>query len=430
MSQKPNRHKKGAKSRHSKVTCRDSKLSSSSASDSESLSTMADAAILDSLNLLHKKIDKMQTKSDELEKLVLGDKKEQKTGLIDQVNTFISSNEEILTQYQTLHQEHQSLKNSFNHLVGIVERQAVQIESLSQKVDKQTARSMRKNIVISGLVESEDDTEDAKSIVQKFFKDEMQIEPEINTAHRIGDKLPGKKTPRPMVTRLVSMEEKRKIFQNVKNLKGRKNSRGKAFFISDQLPESLAEERKKNSERIKQNKAKSTEEQLDLKVRGGKLYVNNQLVRPPVSRPSIDECLNVESDEMKKMEKLKLVAGDIKKEDRSVFYSYAVKVSSMQDIRRAYKKTIIQDPRATHVMLAYRFEQNGKSYSDYYDDGEYGGGFHMMKLITDCALNGLAVMTVRHYGGQHLGYKRFKLINDAAQSALYKLYGPQLQPAM
>ena len=367
-------HKKGNKDKHKKVTCRNSQSSSSSTSETESLSTMADAAILDSLNLLHKKIDKMQTNSDELEKLVLGDKKENREGLIDKVDTFISSNEEILSQYQKLHQEHEKLQNTFQHLVGIVERQAVQIESLAQKVDQQTARSMKKNIVISGLVEKEDNNEDAKSVVEKFFKDEMEIEPKINNAHRLGERRPGLKSPRPMVTRLVSMEEKRKIFQNVKNLKGKKNSKGKAFFITDQLPESLAEERKKNSERIMQNKAKPTEQQLDLKVRGNKLYMNNQLVRPAVSRPSIDECLNVESDEMKKMEKLKLVAGDIKKEDRSVFYSYAVKVSSMQDVRRAYKKTIIQDPRATHVMLAYRFDQNGKTYSDYYDDGEYGGG--------------------------------------------------------
>ena len=410
------------KKKKPKVTCRDSKLTSSSSSDSEtvSLSDMADVAIMESLNLLHAKIDKMQEESKTLESIVLGDKTKNITGLVDKVDVFISSNEEIITQYKNLHSEHATLKANFNHLVGVVERQSVQIESLMKKVDNQTARSMRKNVIISGL--EEDEHEDPKATVAKFFEEKMNITPKISVAHRLGENFAGRKFPRPMVTRCASTDEKKMIFQNVGSLKGKKNNKGGVFFISDQLPESMAEERQKISERIKQNKAKPTEEQLNMKVKGNKLYINNQLQHPPVRRPTIDECINVEPEELAKMEKLKLVSGELQKEGGSVFYASALKVSSMQDVRRAYKKTIMQDPRATHVILAYRFAQNGKTYSDYYDDGEHGGGHKVMELITAGNLNGIAVMTVRHYGGQHLGYRRFKHIQEAAKSALYKLH--------
>ena len=415
--------KSASKGKKPKVTCRDSTLSStSSSSDSETvdLSVMAETAILQSLNLLHAKIDKMQEESKNLESIVLGDKTNNITGLVDKVDVFISSNEEIISQYKSLHDKHERMQSNFDYLVGVVERQSVQIESLMQKVDSQTARSMRKNVIISGL--DEDETEDPKATVAKFFQDKMSITPNISVAHRLGENYPGRKFPRPMVTRCTSVDDKRVIFENVGSLKGQKNSKGGVFFISDQLPESMAEERKKISERIKQNKAKPSEEQLNMKVKGNKLYVNNVLQRPPVCRPEIDECINIDKEELAKMDKLKLVTGDLRKEGGSIFYSCAVKVSSMQDVRRAYKKAIMQDPRATHVILAYRFDHNGKTYSDYYDDGEHGGGFMVMKLITESQLNGMAVMTVRHYGGQHLGYKRFKHIQEAAKSALYNLH--------
>lgn len=404
------------------MTCRQSKLTSSSESDCDLPDfTMAEQTIITSLTSLHQKLDAMNEEFSKTKNVVYGDAENNIPGLVHQVGGLATNSDKLLAAHNELKEEHIKLKDDFKILMGVVERQNQQIENLTQKLDKQVARSMRKNIIISGV--EENDEEDAMQVAKKFFKDEMSIEPEIAMAHRLGEKVPSAKSPRALVTRLASISEKQRVYQNVSSLKGKKNSKGNVFFVSDQLPESIAEQRRKNSERLKQNKAKPSDQQVQMRIRGGQLYVNNELQRPSVIRPSLDDCINIDPEERKKMDKVKLVRGDQFEQDGgSTFYAYAAKVSTIQEVRRAYRKLSTAHPNATHIMVAYRYAHNSKTYSDYHDDGEHGGGRIMMKTMTDANISGAVVFTVRHYGGRHIGYKRFQFIQNCTRSALYKLY--------
>ena len=92
----------------------------------------------------------------------------------------------------------------------------------------------------------------------------------------------------------------------------------------------------------------------------------------------------------------------------------------MQDVRRAYKQVRRQDPVATHIMAAFKMGGNGQS--DFCDDGEHGGGFSIRKTIDEENKSGIAVFVVRHYGGVHLGTRRFEHIVNSAKSAINNLY--------
>ena len=46
----------------------------------------------------------------------------------------------------------------------------------------------------------------------------------------------------------------------------------------------------------------------------------------------------------------------------------------------------------------------------YRDDGEYGAGYRLLKVLQDAHLNNIAVFLIRHYGGQHLGPDRHRIM--------------------
>ena len=65
---------------------------------------------------------------------------------------------------------------------------------------------------------------------------------------------------------------------------------------------------------------------------------------------------------------------------------------------------------ATHVTAAYNLT-NSKGYQD---DGEYGAGYHLLRMLDDTFQQNIAVFVVRVYGGTNLGPQRFECILDIA----------------
>ena len=299
-------------------------------------------------------------------------------------------------------------------------KQTAEIGVLKNKVEDLTARSMKQNVVISGL--KEDSEKELEESVSQFFRDKLSVQPNIDVAHRLGDKRDGAVNPRPVVVKCSSMRDKHAIMVNTKKLKDVKNDLGKPYFVSDQLPEGISERKRRYFTLMKENAQKPQLEQATMRIRGNQLFVNNELYRPSISPPKVPELFDVSKEEAAKMEKLKLVTGDIQSERGSTFYGVAVRVQSIHDVRRAYKKVALMDPGATHIMAAYVMKTNsGKIISDHADDDEHGGGIRVLNAVNNSNLQGLACFVVRHYGGVHIGFRRFVHISAAAESAIQKL---------
>ena len=159
-----------------------------------------------------------------------------------------------------------------------------------------------------------------------------------------------------------------------------------------------------------------------MRVSFNKLFINGELVKPAVVRPSPSEIISPDSDELGKMDKLQFAAGEGQHEKGNSFTGFAFKVNSLADTRRAYKK-VLRLPRnasASHVMVGYRL---GPNVEGSYDDYEFGGGDKILKSLKYEDSQNVAVFVVRHHSpiNYHLGARRFQLINEAARSAWERL---------
>ena len=84
----------------------------------------------------------------------------------------------------------------------------------------------------------------------------------------------------------------------------------------------------------------------------------------------------------------------------------------------AYVKMRQTYPSATHIMAAYKFEQNGTVFYGYQDDKEFGGSHKIAECIDNSSKMGVAVFVMRKYGGVHIGKSRFDHITHCANEAL------------
>ena len=131
---------------------------------------------------------------------------------------------------------------------------------------------MEYNLIISGLIKVKGENCIAK--VQNFFKDKLSLSPEnganigIVSAFHIGHD-----NNRLMVVKLQRLEDKRLILRHKANLYNQRNTQGCKFFVDEQLPESLMEEKKKNQQIIAANKKKPLAQQSKMEIVKGHLII-------------------------------------------------------------------------------------------------------------------------------------------------------------
>lgn len=112
--------------------------------------------------------------------------------------------------------------------------------------------------------------------------------------------------------------------------------------------------------------------------------------------------------------------GECIKVKKSKFVGYAGRVSNAAQGKRFVEAVKYRGKNvlnATHVISAWRLA-SGEQQRD--DDGETGAGDKLLHLLDVLDEKDCVVVVVRWFGGTLLGPDRFKIIADAAQSALNK----------
>lgn len=117
-----------------------------------------------------------------------------------------------------------------------------------------------------------------------------------------------------------------------------------------------------------------------------------------------------------------IVHGEPLCQQRSTFTAHACPVACDGDVA-AFVELLLEDKktgasRATHNILAFRFERGGILCADCDDDGEDGAGRQLLHVLSVTGCCGVAVVVSRVFGGIHLGPDRFKLISNAARQLL------------
>ena len=214
-----------------------------------------------------------------------------------------------------MEEENKQLRFELEIAKGIINKQDQEISIIRDRMTAMTARSMRKNITISGLVEKEQEV--PKEVVKKFFSEQMNIQAQpdkIKVAHRIGlQQYP--KVPRLMVVKLDN-DLKDSVLKKKPELKEKTNEFGKGFYISKQIPDEWAEQQRELNESIRKAKAVNDSkedgaEKDSIQVKNRNLYINKEPQKKLLAVPKPAE-LFVEKAEQDKIDRMKLYSSDIK----------------------------------------------------------------------------------------------------------------------
>lgn len=339
-------------------------------------------------------------------------------------NTEVRTHFQHFYKYETDEKAHvKELKDKLETLSNIVIRIEEQLNETNEKLIGFQARSMRKNLIISGLEEPKNESEEQlRQAVKDFIQQKLKVTQEIpiKVCHRL-NYIDGAEF-RPVVIKLSNIDHKSLLLSNGPNLKGLTNSRNRFFYLNEQLPEKLSEDRRYAQHWIRENKAKPTNDQLPMKITRNALRINNVPYKKKIKAPSAAEILRLDPEELSTTRKASTVFGDSKLVECSEFISYAAKISTIEDVRVAYRKLRIKYADATHIMSAYRLDPpNGPFNQEGTDDGEYGAGRALVTYLQDIKIVNVAVFVIRFYGGKKIGPARFDVIKSLARTALHKL---------
>lgn len=89
---------------------------------------------------------------------------------------------------------------------------------------------------------------------------------------------------------------------------------------------------------------------------------------------------------------------------KSKFYSFAIPVNDVEVFKTRLEAIRKNNPKAKHVVYAYRIGVNSKSTDDKEPKGT--AGRPLLELLTKKGLINVAIIVVRYFGGSELGASR------------------------
>lgn len=366
--------------------------------DSSDLSTIL-KELASTVKKLEKQLKKMDSKREELE------------GKVSMIQ--IVQDQEVLWLKEAMDKIDNN-EDKIEALIGVVVRQDQQIQALTNQVNSAYANKCQKNILINSIPQTQG--EDCFHEVVHFFKNTLKIQKKIaiKYAKRIG-----KGQHKPMLVKLVNVNEKADIFQSLDKLKEINKSRDRPFFITDQLPEAWVE-RKKYIHFLKQQNGRIPQEQRKKAVvKNNTLLLDDEEYKQPVQAPTVSQFLKLSPERRKIIRHLDIFKGEEKAEKDSIFIGYAAQVFSPKQEEDYYYHIKLLAPEATHIMCAYKFPGvDLMSTQGSIDDGEHAAGRNLLTLLNKQGCVNKALYVVRYYGGKNIGPQRFSLIETAAKSAL------------
>lgn len=338
------------------------------------------------------------------------------------------------TRLSKLLDENKQLMQELQVMQGLVQKVNKQTINTSHQVLNLTKRGMEQNLIVQGIsdeIEVEDPKrnppmfavrERCKNAALLFFKEQMNLDlnvEDIWKAHRTGMRRPGK--VRPMVIKM-SYAAKDLVMENLSALKGKKNLQTQqTFFISEQIPEGISENRKQIQERLKvlkdNNEQKGTKDKIQ--VINDKILINDRIDSLEIMTPQPSE-LFVDTKTQISINGLqtKMVETEPVTERNSEFIAVALKVHSLEEIKQAYIGVMQRYPAVDHTMLAYAFKDKGTLKCGGCDDREFGASTRIKKTIFEERARNTAVFVLRNFGGVHLGFDRFRVIQQVTRDAL------------
>ena len=298
--------------------------------------------------------------------------------------------------------------------------------SLLKQVLFNTSRSHANELLIGGIFEFK--KQDCREAAMKFFKEKLKLtfkDKDVLAAKRIGGRKrlviddstapdgSGKRIifcPRHMVVR-CSPHFRNTVWENRTLLAGQTDPKGGyKFFIANYLPDAFKAANEKFRDELKrlqdENDKKPVNKRVSVRIVGTELHVGNQPKYYPVHPPTPLEVIQTAIKYGPWYNTIDFCVSKPLKMMGSTFHGYALRVQQVETIPLAYCKVRTLQPRARHIMCAYKVGTEEGSC----DDEEYFGDLHMLKCLKKANLDNVVVFISRICGPKQLGKKRFQVI--------------------
>lgn len=308
-------------------------------------------------------------------------------------------------------------QDKIDMLIGLVQKQDIQIKSLQNRWDAAYAKETKNNIVINGL--SQTQGENCFHEVGNFMKNILKVEKpiQLQQAYRMG-----KGQNKPMLAKLKNPDDRSEIYKKIGNLKQANRGRAKPYFVSDQLPDAWAEKKKYVHFLKQQNRKLPDAQQADTKIEKGVLSLNGMPYKQPIRVLSPRELCTISTERKQKLRELKFTQGSTEVVESSIFVGYAAEVYSPQQVQDFYDALKLKVPDATHIACAFLLPGIDLMTSQgSIDDGEHGAGRTLLNLLIKNRSKNRAIFLTRHYGGKHIGAVRFQLMEQVCEAAIIEI---------
>ena len=351
--------------------------------------------------------------------------------LEDSLNFTQQEHMKTQSKVSVLEKENQTMKSRLAFMESrLLECDKNQKQIRSHQLDAQF-RSMKNNLTFHNIPEQRN--ENIREVLINFINDKLQIEVSkfdiaeknhvttqdriwIARCHRYGQA--GRTgTPRPIVA--VFLRGKDVVLENAKQLA--KTS----YFISTQLPQEIAENKKKMLPLFKS--ARNQGFKPKFVGRGDTVLVDGtkyeSLVIPPC-RVSVDDVIN-------HIPVMNIHATQHIIEKGNRYAAHIANATTPTEVSMAVNAITHTGNNgvssATHNMYAARVFKDGRVQDYCYDDGEHGGARCILEELQQSNITNRVVVVSRWFG-EHLGSRRFGKIREctraAIQSSLTKTMSP------
>ncbi len=325
--------------------------------------------------------------------------------LDDRIEEVTDEISDLSAEMALLRQSRNDTSKQIEILGAIVIKQSKTINQLHKRIVNEEKRSMQQNILVHNIKEASGENTDEKVI--SFLKEKGITDPiiRIDISHRIGaERKPGS-NPRPIVVRM----ESRKAAEHV--LKQTKPAKGAAWvkidpYVTPHVPEEIREQRRKLYALADMYRKKN--EKASISIKNDHIVVNQQKITNSIVPPAVQDILSRETQKQLLTKDIDILVSNEIQERGSKFTLYTAEVSSPSDVRNAYLKvsSLPKCAAATHLISAHRLKDENHSW---HDDGDFGLGRFIYKLMCDQNISNRAFFLSREFGGVHIGQRRFDI---------------------
>lgn len=164
-----------------------------------------------------------------------------------QMKVFDTRLQDLENGVSFMEQEYEHQKDAIKQLEETVSK--VSVEQINKKLTDLENYTRRNNVVIRNLPEGSEKEEGCQAFVERFVKENLELNIEIEVAHRT----PGYRTDRTRIihARCLRRGDREKILQSSKKLKGKKFG-GNSVYITDDVNEATRKQEKKLLEKVKE----------------------------------------------------------------------------------------------------------------------------------------------------------------------------------